>query len=159
FGPRFGGNTYEEVMTNARTKGFSELIKRRFVIGSFALMKENQAVLFLRAQKARKLIVDAVNSILVDNDSIILPAAPSIAPLFHEDADKLSDTYLVADNHLALGNFAGLPSITIPLSIEKGMPLGINIMGRPFEEGTVLSIALEAERLTGLKGLYSGRDK
>lgn len=159
FGPRFGGNTYEEVMTNARTKGFSELIKRRFVIGSFALMKENQEVLFLRAQKARKLIVDAVNSILVDNDSIILPAAPSVAPLFHEDADKLSDTYLVADNHLALGNFAGLPSITIPLSIEKGMPLGINIMGRPFEEGTVLSIALEAERLTGLKGLYSGRDK
>ncbi|HML99792.1 MAG TPA: amidase family protein [Bacilli bacterium] len=159
FGPRFGGSTYEEVMTNARTKGFSELIKRRFVIGSFALMKENQEVLFLRAQKARKLIVDAVNSILADNDSIILPAAPSIAPLFHEDADKLSDTYLVADNHLALGNFAGLPSITIPLSIEKGMPLGINIMGRPFEESTVLSIALVAEQITGLKGLCSGRDE
>ena len=55
-------------MYNARTKGFSELIKRRFVIGSFALMRENQDVLFLRAQKNRAKIVEKTNAILKDHD-------------------------------------------------------------------------------------------
>ena len=58
FGPRYEGNTYQEVMIKARTNGFSELIRRRFIIGSFALMRENQNDLFLRAQKARRLIVN-----------------------------------------------------------------------------------------------------
>ena len=53
FGPNYGGKTYSEVMFNARTKGFSALIKRRFVIGSYALMRENQEEVFLRAQRAQ----------------------------------------------------------------------------------------------------------
>ena len=57
FGPYHDGKTYQEVMANARTIGFSELIKRRFVFGSFALMKENQHDLFLRAQRNRRRIV------------------------------------------------------------------------------------------------------
>ena len=117
-------------MYNARTKGFSELIKRRFVIGSFALMRENQDVLFLRAQKNRAKIVEKTNAILKDHDFIYVPAAPSIAPSFSAASDKLSDEYLIADNHLALGNFAGLPSITLPLTLEEGMPIGINFMMR-----------------------------
>ena len=76
FGPLSNGTTFEEVMCDARTKGFGELIKRRFVIGSFALMKENQNDLFKRAQKNRRRIVEAVNNILKDSDFIYLPAAP-----------------------------------------------------------------------------------
>jgi aspartyl-tRNA(Asn)/glutamyl-tRNA(Gln) amidotransferase subunit A len=65
-------------------------------------------------------------------------------------SDKLSDEYLIADNHLCLGNFAGLPSITLPLCYEKGMPIGINFMGRAFEEKKLFQLASAFERLSGL---------
>ena len=153
FGPFLGGKTYQEVMSNARTAGFSELIKRRFVIGSFALMRENQDVLFLRAQKVRAKIVAKVNEILKDHDVIYVPAAPGVAPKIASSSDKLSNEYLIADNHLALGNFAGLPSITLPLTLIDGLPVGINFMGRAFEEKELLSIAEAFENISGLSGL------
>ena len=155
FGPLSNGTTFEEVMSDARTKGFGELIKRRFVIGSFALMKENQHDLFQRAQKNRRRIVEAVNNILKDSDFIYLPAAPSIAPKINESSDRLSDEYLIADNHLCLGNFAGLPSITLPIGFKDGMPFGANLMGRAFEETELFQAAYELEQITGLANIYA----
>lgn len=155
FGPLSEGKTFEEVMLNARTKGFGELIKRRFVIGSFALMKENQNELFVRAQKNRRRIVDAINDILKEYDFIYLPAAPGIAPKFDDASDKLSDEYLIADNHLCIANFAGLPSLTLPIGFEDEMPFGANITGRAFEDKDVLKISYEIEKLTGLKNLVA----
>lgn len=155
FGPYYDGKTYEEVMSLARTKGFSELIKRRFVFGSFTLMKENQNDLFIRAQKNRRRIVDKVNKILKDYDFIYLPASPSVAPKVGESSDRLSDEYLIADNHLALGNFAGLPSITLPIGFEDGLPFGANVMGRAFEEGKLFNISKSIEDITSLKGIYA----
>ncbi len=159
FGPRFGGSTYEEVMMNARTKGFSELIKRRFVIGSFALMRENQKELFLKAQRNRHKIVDAVNDILSKYDVIYLPASPTVAPCLDQSSDKLSSEYLVADNHLVLGNFAGLPSITIPIGFSENMPFGANVMGKAFAEAEILQIASAIEKYTGLINLSTRRAK
>ena len=155
FGPLSNGTTFEEVMSDARTKGFGELIKRRFVIGSFALMKENQHDLFQRAQKNRRRIVEAVNNILKDSDFIYLPAAPSIAPKINESSNRLSDEYLIADNHLCLGNFAGLPSITLPIGFKDGMPFGANLMGRAFEETELFQAAYELEQITGLANIYA----
>ena len=153
FGARQMGNTYLDVMKNTRTFGFSELIKRRFVIGSFALMRENQDVLFLRAQKARHLIVDAVNAILKNYDFIYLPASPTVAPKFADKSDKLSDEYLIADNHLAIGNFAGLPSLTLPIGFEDKLPFGGNFTGRAFEESKLFAVAAVIERSTGYTNL------
>ena len=155
FGPLSNGATFEEVVTNARTKGFGELIKRRFVIGSFALMKENQKELFVRAQKNRRRIVETINNILMDNDFIYAPAAPSIAPKVNEAGDRLSDEYLIADNHLVLGNFAGLPSITLPIGFKEGMPFGANLMGRAFEETELFKVSYELEQITGLANIYA----
>lgn len=153
FGPGFPAKTYIEAMTAARTHGFSELIKRRFVIGSFALLKENQEVLFVRAQKARRMIVEALQKVYQTFDVIYLPAAPSVAPQFDANADRLSSTYLIADSHLALGNFAGLPSITLPIGIKQGLPYGANVMGRAYDELHTLNVALAIETITGLKNL------
>lgn len=155
FGPLSNGSTFEEVVTEARTKGFGELIKRRFVIGSFALMKENKNDLFIRAQKNRRRIVENVNNILKDNDFIYLPAAPSIAPKFTDASDRLSDEYLIADNHLVLGNFAGLPSITLPIGFKDDMPFGANLMGRAFEETELFQVSYELEQVTGLANIYA----
>ena len=157
YGNRKDGETYEEVMTNTRTEGFSELIKRRFVIGSFSLLRENTDVLFLRAQKCRRLIVDAFNKVFEKYDAIYCPASPTIAPLFENDVDRdlLSDEYLIADNYLPFGNMGGFPSITLPLGFENGMPFGGNLTGRPFEESKLLNLASKLEEATGLKDLVA----
>lgn len=153
FGPLSKGDTYEEVMKDARTKGFGELIKRRFIIGSFALMKENKDELFIRAQRNRRAIVEKLNEIYKDYDFIYSLAAPSVAPRFGEASDRLSDEYLIADNHLVLGNFAGLPSLTLPLGLKKGLPFGVNVMGKAFDEVGVFQLSYQIEKMTGLKNL------
>ena len=153
FGPRYEADTYTDVMIKARTKGFCELIRRRFIIGSFALMRENQNDLFLRAQKARRLIVNRTNEILSDYDFIYVPAAPSIAPKFSDSSDRLSNNYLIADNILVLGNFAGLPSLTLPIGKEDNMPFGANVMGRAFEEAKVFNVAKIIENIVGLENM------
>ena len=145
FGVRGKGNTPDEIIRDARTKGFSELIKRRFIQGSYILQKENQEKLFLNACRVRRMIVDKVNELFKEYDGIIMPAAASIAPKFGDKSDKLSDKYLILDNHMVIGNFGGYPSITIPSGKIDGMPVGINITGRVCEDDLVLNIANQIE--------------
>lgn len=160
FGPYYDAKTYEGVMANARTKGFSELIKRRFVFGSFALMSENQHDLFVRAQRNRRRIVEATNEVLSKYDAIYLPAAPSVAPKANEKSDRLSNEYLIADNHLVIGNFAGLPSLTLPIGMKDGLPFGANVSANPFKEDVVFALSAAIENRSGLKGLYAkGEEK
>ena len=145
FGARGEGNTPDEIIKDARTKGFSELIKRRFVLGSYILQKENQEKLFLNACRVRRMIVDRVNELFKEYDGIIMPAAATIAPKFDDKSDKLSDKYLILDNHMVIGNFGGYPSITIPSGFVDNMPVGINITGRVREDDVVLNIANKIE--------------
>ena len=153
FGVRKDGASYDEIMKNSRTEGFGELIKRRFIIGSYVLFAENKEDTFFRAQKARRLIVDAYNKILEDYDAVVAPAAPSIAPKFSDTSEKLSDTYLIADNHLAIQYFAGLPSLTLPLCFKDGMPIGINVTTKKFEERKIFNICRDFEDIIGLKNV------
>lgn len=153
FGQRVKADDYESIVFNSRTKGFSELIKRRFVIGSYSLLKENQQDTFIKAQKVRRLIVNAVNDILKDNDCIYLPASPTTAPCFDANSDRLSPEYLVADNYLAIANFGGLPSITLPIGFKDGFPFGGNITCKKFDEANMFSLASALENKTGLKNL------
>lgn len=156
FGPRGDGDSIDEIMFSARTKGFSELIKRRFVLGSYILQKENQEKLFLNACRCRRLIVDKVNEIFKKYDGIILPASGKGAPSFDASSEQVSDQQLILENHMAIGNFGGFPSITIPFSFVQGMPVGVNITGRAMKDDVVLHIAQEVENITGLKGLKAG---
>ena len=155
FGPRGEGESIEEIMFDARTKGFSELIKRRFVLGSYILQKENQDKLFLNAQRVRRLIVEKITELFKEYDGMILPASGGIAPKFDDSSEKLSDRYLLLENHLAIGNFGGFPSITIPYGFVEDMPVGLNITGRIKEDDVVLNIAHKIEESLEYKGIYS----
>ena len=159
FGPYYDGKTYQEVMINARTKGFSPLIKRRFVLGSYALMKENQEEVFKRAQKIRHLIVNKTNEILSSYDFIIGLAAPSVAKRVGEVSEQLSDKYLIADNYLAIGNFGGFPSITLPLGFKDSLPFGVNLTSKPYSEKELFEISYKIEEITGLKNLSVNNKK
>ena len=147
FGPRGEGTSVEEVMFDARTKGFSELIKRRFILGSYILQKENQEKLFKNAQRVRRLVVLKMEELFEKYDGLIMPSSGSIAPLFEDSSDKLSDKYLILENHLVIGNFGGFPSISIPSGIVNKMPISINITGRAKEDGLVLNLAYKIEEV------------
>lgn len=159
FGVRGEGNTPNEIIHDARTKGFSELIKRRFILGSYILQKENQEKLFLNACRVRRMVVDKINELFKTYDGLIMPAAAGIAPKFGENMDKLSNKYLILDNHLVIGNFGGFPSITIPSGFIQDMPVGINITGRVMEDSLVLNLANKLESVIGYKDMVFKEDK
>ena len=160
YGVRKEGDTYQEIMINSRTSGFSNLIRGRFVIGSFSLLKANQKELFLRAQKARRKIVDAYNEILKDYDAIYVPASPTVAPKFGEKVgDNTSGDFLAIDNHLGIANFAGLPSVTLPIGFKEGLPFGANLTAKPFEEAKLLNIAKKLENNTGFANIFAKKEE
>lgn len=155
FGPRPKDvNDVNELMFKARTEGFSELIKRRFILGSFILQKENQDKLFLNAGRVRRMIVDRINELFEEYDGMILPATGGVAPRFDDSSEKLSDRYMILENHMAIANFGGMPSITIPFTKLNDLPIGVNITCKAKEDAKTLTIAKHVEDVTGLKGIY-----
>ena len=155
FGNRVDGKNVNDIMMNTRTNGFSELIKRRFVIGSYVLQKENQERLFLNACRVRRLIVNRMNELFEKYDGLIMPTSGNIAPLFDDASDKLSDEYLILGNHLVIGNFGGFPSISIPSGFVSDMPVSVNITGRAKEDSLVLNMANKVESLLDCKGMVA----
>lgn len=157
FGMREEGHDLEEIMINSRTKGFSSAVRKRFVLGSYSLFVENQEKLFRKAQKVRRVIVDEYKKILEQYDCVIASAAPTVAP-HPEDSvgEKMSDTYLVAENFMILGNMSGYPSLTLPSGFVEGLPIGINVTAKAFDEQNLLNICKAIEEETGLENHTAG---
>lgn len=157
FGPRGKGQSIDDIMFNARTEGFSELIKRRFVCGSYFLQKENQEKLFLNAGRIRRIIVDKMTELFKQYDAMILPGSGSTAKQFASDnIDKLSDRYLLLENHMAIGNFGGFPSISIPCGIVNNLPIGLSITSGIKKDLDLLNIAYALESKYSYKGQIAG---
>ena len=145
FGPRGEGDNYVSMMKDHRTKGFSPLIKRRFIIGSYVLQKENQERYFKNAQRVRRLIVDTWKELYKKYDAVVCPVGIGPAKKF-EDLDKPLDiNTMTLDEHLQVGNFGGFPSITIPDGFVSDVPVGINITGNCYDDENVLNIAYALE--------------
>lgn len=145
FGPRGEGKSVTEMMIDHRTKGFSPLIKRRFVIGSYILQKENQERYFKNAQRVRRLIVDAWKKLFENYDGVILPVGSGIAKPLDGSKDILSKDTVILEEHLQIGNFGGFPSITIPNGFINDLPVGVNITGNCYDDANVLNIAYALE--------------
>lgn len=153
FGMQEDGETMEEVMMNSRTKGFGKLLRQRFVLGSYCLAADNQEKVLRKAQKVRRLICDAYAKFFDEHDCVIALASGTCAPHVVSDVneDKLSDEYLIAENHMVINNFTGYPSMTLPLGMtDEKMPIGINISTKPFTEQLMFDIAKGIEDITGL---------
>lgn len=154
FGHQEDGETTDDIMINSRTKGFGPWIKKRFVIGSYALFEENQDRLLRKAQKVRRLITQEVMAKLKDADVLIAPASGNVAPLIKDQgSDELKDEYLIAENYMIIANFAGLPSMTIPMGFINDLPIGVNLTANPFKEQDMFDIALAIEENTGLANM------
>jgi aspartyl-tRNA(Asn)/glutamyl-tRNA(Gln) amidotransferase subunit A len=147
FGPRGDGDNVFEMMKNHRTKGFSPLIKRRFIIGSYVLQRENQDRYFKNAQKVRRLIVDEWTKILDKYDAIILPVSSGPAKPLIGEKDTLAEGTSILEEHLQIGNFGGFPSITLPDGFVSQLPVGLNITGKCYDDANVLNIAYQIEKM------------
>ena len=157
FGPRGEGDKIMDMMKDHRTKGFSPLIKRRFVIGSYILQKENQERYFLNAARVRRLIVDKFKSLFKEYDAYILPVSTGVAPYIDGSKDELTDDdTAILEEHLQIGNFGGFPSITIPCGFIGGLPVGVNITGNCYEDEKVLNIAYALESTMNYKNMIAG---
>ena len=147
------GESVEDVMIHSRTKGFSSYVRKRFVIGSYSLYAENQEKVFRKAQKIRRLIVNELAAVLEQYDAVLASASGDIAPLSEASHDaSLHTSSIVAENYMVLGNFSGYPSISVPSGFVEGMPIGVNLTTKAFDEQTMFNIALAIEEICGLEG-------
>ena len=156
FGPRADGDNYEQMMKNYRTKGFSPLIKRRFVIGSYVLQSQNKERYFRNAQRVRRLLVDKWKELFKEYDAVILPVGSGPAKYLDNDKNMLSDDTSVLEEHLQIGNYGGFPSITIPNGFIDNLPVGVNITGNCYDDENVLNIAYALESALGFKNQIAG---
>ncbi|MFV0255672.1 MAG: amidase family protein [Erysipelotrichaceae bacterium] len=151
FGLQLSGDNTTEVMCNSRTAGFSSMIRKRFVIGSYSLFEENQEKLLRKAQKVRRLISEEFTKIYQDYDVIIAPAS-DVAPLFDESIDnELDDKHMISDNYLVFANFLGLPSMSVPLTKINGLPVGVNITAKKLHEVEMFNVGLAVEECVNFK--------
>ena len=154
FGKRVDGKTTDEIMFNSRTAGFGPWIKKRFVIGSYALFEENQERIFRKAQKIRRLIVNEILDKLQNADCLIAPTCRNVAPKIVEaSCGELLDEQVIADHHMTIANFSGLPSMSMPMGFVDGLPIGVCLTCNLFKEDTMFNIAKAIEDITGLEDL------
>ena len=158
FGPRSNKTDVFEMMKEHRTLGFSPLIKRRFIIGSYVLQKENQERYFKNAQRVRRLIVDKMKELFRKYDALILPVSSGPAKKLDEDKDVIDAGTNVLEEHLQIGNFGGFPSITIPNGFIETLPVGINITGNCYDDENVLNMAYTLESLMPYRGQIAKED-
>ena len=151
FGPRAEGDKYDIEMKNYRTKGFSPLIKRRFVIGSYVLQSQNKDRYFHNAQRVRRLLVDKWNELFEKYDAVILPVGSGPAKKIKGASNILDKQTQTLEDHLQIGNFGGFPSITIPDGFVSKLPVGVNITGKCYDDANVLNIAYALESTMGYK--------
>ena len=159
FGPRGDGDNYIDMMKDHRTKGFSPLIKRRFIIGSYVLQKENKDRYFNNAQRVRRLLVDTWKELYKKYDAVLSPVSIGPAKKISELNKEYDTNTVCLDEQLQIGNFGGFPSITIPNGFVNELPVGINITGNCYDDINVLNIAYALESSMGYKNQIAKGDK
>ena len=152
FGPRADGDNYIDMMKKYRTEGFSSLIKRRFIIGSYVLQSQNKDRYFNNAQRVRRLLVDTWKKLYEEYDAVILPVGSGPAKYIDDSKNKKYTNSHILEEHLQVGNFGGFPSITIPNGFINNLPVGVNITGNCYNDADVLNIAYALESKMNYKG-------
>ncbi|MFL5400190.1 MAG: Asp-tRNA(Asn)/Glu-tRNA(Gln) amidotransferase subunit GatA [Myxococcales bacterium] len=152
YGPRAQGQrSLVDLYERTRAEGFGAEVKRRILLGTYALSAGYYDAYYLRAQKVRALIRrDFDRAFAAGVDAVVSPTAPTPAFRLGEKIDDPLAMYL-NDIYTVSVNLAGLPGISVPSGFSKaGLPIGLQLVGRPFEEPTLLRLARAAERAVAL---------
>lgn len=146
YGYRGEGATFEELIRDSRTKGFGEEVKRRILLGNYALSSGYYDAYYKKALALKQEIIKEYNDVYSTADVILTPTAPSVAyKIGAQDNDPVK-MYL-ADICTVTVNIAGLPAISTTCGYNtEGMPIGMSIVGKRFDEPTILQLADAFER-------------
>jgi aspartyl-tRNA(Asn)/glutamyl-tRNA(Gln) amidotransferase subunit A len=149
FGLRVPGNSIEEMYENTRAAGFGAEVRRRILIGTYVLSAGYYDAYYLKAQRVRALIARDFAEAYAKCDVILTPATPSAAFAMGDKMDDPVAMYL-NDVFTVTVNLAGLPGVSVPAGLSAdGLPLGLQLIGRAFDETTMLNAAYALERAAG----------
>ena len=155
YGFRSPGENLIDMYEKTRSEGFGEEVKRRIMIGTYVLSSGYYDAYYLKAQKVRQLIKKDFDEAYNKVDAILTPSTPSSAFKIGEKKNDPVSMYL-NDIFTVPVNLAGLPGISIPAGLDKkGYPLGLQIIGKPFDEQSILNIAYSMEEKINFKNKIS----
>ena len=141
------GRNAEDEMSQTRGRGFGAEVKRRIMLGTYALSAGYYDAYYLKAQKVRTLIRREFDAALEQVDVILTPTSPNVAFRLNEKLDDPLAMYL-NDLYTIPVNIAGNPGVSLPCGFSEGLPVGMQLIGRMFEESTLLGAAHSFERVT-----------
>ena len=151
YGFRADGENLIDMYEKTRSQGFGDEVKRRIMIGTYVLSSGYYDAYYLKAQKVRKLIKNDFDNAFSKVDAILTPSTPSSAFKIGDKKDDPVSMYL-NDIFTVPVNLAGLPGISIPAGLDKNnYPLGLQIIGKPFDEQGILDIAYSMEEKIDFK--------
>jgi len=137
----------EDLYKRSRGEGFGPEVKRRIMIGTYALSAGYYDAYYLKAQKVRRLISEDFKQAFEQVDVIMGPTSPSVAFKLGEKKDDPITMYL-SDIYTIAVNLAGLPGMSIPAGFVNGMPVGLQIIGSYFNEARLLNVAHQYQQVT-----------
>ncbi len=153
FGARTSGDDLAELYENTRAEGFGAEVKRRVLIGTYVLSAGYYDAYYLKAQKVRALILKDFTDVFQKVDALVTPTAPSAAFAQGEKMDDPITMYL-NDVFTVPANMSGIPGLSVPAGLDgQGLPLGLQVLGRPFDEETVFAVGAALERAAGFSAL------
>ena len=153
FGRRVDGDDLLEMYERTRAEGFGAEVRRRIMIGTYVLSAGYYDAYYLRAQKVRALILRDFTDAYAQVDALLTPTTPSAAFAQGEKMDDPVAMYL-NDVFTVPANMAGVPGLSVPAGINgQGLPLGLQVLGRPFDEETVFAVGAVLERAAGFHHL------
>ena len=151
-GIRYGYRTenaqdLDELYRKSRAEGFGEEVKKRILLGTYALSAGNYELIYKKAQQARMLIAQDFVDVFAKYDVIVGPSAPGPAYKIADDSIEIA-TQNAADLLATPINLAGVPAISVPCGFANGLPLGLQIIGKHFDEATIYKVAHAYEQAT-----------
>ncbi len=147
YGLRAPADDIYAMFTRTRRDGFGAEVKRRIMLGTYALSAGYYEGFFLKAQRVRTMIRRDFLRALSLVDVLAMPVSPTVAFKFGEKIEDPLQMYL-ADVYTIPVNLAGLPGISVPCGFGQGLPIGLQLIGKPFDEPTLLRAAAAYERAT-----------
>ena len=152
YGLSAGADELSENYARTRGSGFGTEVKRRIMLGTYALSAGYYDAYYVKAQQVRTLIKDEFDAVLDTVDAILAPTSPNVAFKIGAKVDDPLAMYLNDACTLPV-NIAGLPGISVPCGLSDGLPVGFQVIGRAFDETTVLRVADAYERVAGFADL------
>ncbi len=149
YGLRVEGTDLIDTYKKTRAAGFGEEVQRRMIVGTAVLSSESYEVYFMQAARVRRMIADSFNTAFEQCDLIICPSSAGTAmPL---DSDLTPLEYYALDLFTVAMNLAGIPACSVPAGLaENGLPLGLQVVGKRFDDMRVLQLAKHIEQFAGV---------